>query len=149
MVEEIATVVATESDGVWLTTTPAGSCNSCQVSGDCGTGIVAKTLTPRQRRFFVKSALPLLPGEQVRIGVAEQGLVTAALLVYLLPLLLMIASVTLLHTLWQLAEVWLLLAAVIALYSGFRLAKHYDQRLQHLESVQILQVLPQLSVRSD
>ncbi|OYW96740.1 MAG: sigma E positive regulator RseC/MucC, partial [Alishewanella sp. 32-51-5] len=78
MVEEIATVVATESDGVWLTTTPAGSCNSCHASGDCGTGIVAKTLTPRQRRFFVKSALPLLPGEQVRIGVAEQGLVTAA-----------------------------------------------------------------------
>lgn len=146
MVEEIATVVATEQDGLWLTTTPAGSCNSCQVSGDCGTGIVAKTFTPRQRRFFVKSALKLLPGEQVRIGTAEKSLVTAALLVYLMPLLLMIVSISLLHSLWSLPEPWLLLAAVVALYTGFRLARWLEQGLPQTETVQILQVLPQLMV---
>lgn len=148
MVEEIATVVASEQDGLWLTTSPAGSCNSCQVSGDCGTGIVAKTFTPRQRRFFVKSDLALLPGEQVRIGMAEQSLVTAALLVYLLPLLLMIVSITLLHSLWSLPEPALLLVAAVALYAGFRLARWLEQRLSSDDSVQILQVLPQLKVHS-
>ena len=87
MVEEIATVVAAESGGVWLTTTPAGTCNACQVSNDCGTGIVTKALTPRRQRFFVSTELSLLAGEQVRIGVAEQSLLKAAALVYLMPLM--------------------------------------------------------------
>ena len=57
MVEEIATVVSVEQKGVWLMTTPVASCNACQVSEDCGTGIVAKTLTPKTLHFFVASEL--------------------------------------------------------------------------------------------
>lgn len=145
-VDEIATVVATEQHGVWLTTTPAGSCNSCQVSGDCGTGIVAKTFTPRQQRFFVSTELKLLPGEQVRIGIAQQGLLLAALLVYLLPLALMLLSVTVLNIFWQVAEIWSLLLAVMAMAVGFYLARRYDQRPGQSEQVQILEVLPQLAL---
>ncbi|MDX1391581.1 MAG: SoxR reducing system RseC family protein, partial [Rheinheimera sp.] len=81
MVEEIATVVACDDNGFWLTTTPVASCNSCQASADCGTGIVAKTLTPRTLHFFVPSTLKLLPGEQVKIGLAEPALINAALMV--------------------------------------------------------------------
>ena len=90
MVEEIATVVAVEAGGVWLSTTPVASCNACNVSDDCGTGIVAKTMTPRQQRFFITTPLSLLPGEQVKIGLQESSLLVAALMVYLLPLLLLL-----------------------------------------------------------
>ncbi|GGW65252.1 SoxR reducing system RseC family protein [Alishewanella tabrizica] len=147
MVEEIATVVATESDGVWLVTTPVGTCNSCQVSSDCGTGIVAKTFTPRQNRFFVKTTENLLPGEQVQIGIAEHGLVVAALMVYLVPLLLALITMVLLQSIWQLAEGWLMLSAILAGASGFYLASRYSQNVQQQqEQVKILYVLPNLKV---
>ncbi|MDP5206711.1 SoxR reducing system RseC family protein [Alishewanella sp. SMS9] len=147
MVEEIATVLAIESDGVWLNTTPAGTCHSCHVSTDCGTGIVAQTFTPRQNRFFVKTPLQLLPGEQVTIGVAEQGLVLAALAVYLLHLVLMLVVVVTMQSLWQPAEGWLMLGALIGGASGFALARRYNQSLQsQQEQVIILNVLPSIKL---
>jgi sigma-E factor negative regulatory protein RseC len=147
MVEEIATVVANENAGVWLVTTPAGSCNSCNVSDDCGTGIVAKTFTPRQNRFFVTTSLNLLPGEQVQIGIAEQGLVVAAVMVYLLPLLLMLTALLLVQAVWQPAELWLMFSALLAAASGFFLARLYNNKVQRQqEQVHILRVLSQLKV---
>lgn len=148
MVEEIATVVAAEAHGVWLTTTPVGSCNSCQVNQECGTGIVAKTFTPRQQRFFVSTELVLLPGEKVKVGIAEQGLIAAALFVYLLPLSLMMMALLVLNTLWQPAEIILILAAVLMLAAGFALARWYDRRRNLIEQVQILEVLPALAVQT-
>lgn len=147
MVEEIATVVSCDSDGVWLTTTPVASCNACHVSDDCGTGIVAKTLTPRQQYFFVASKLPLLPGEQVRIGLSEQSLVIAALMVYLLPLLLMMLAAVA-GSLAQLSEPWLIVLALAGAVSGFLLARRYGQRQETLSQIQIIEVLPSLGVHS-
>lgn len=148
MVEEIATVVDNDAAGVWLVTTPAGSCHSCHASTDCGTGIVAQTFTPRQNRFFVKTTLQLLPGEQVQIGIAEQGLVLAALMVYLLPIALMLTVLLLLQFLWQPAEGWLIISALISAALGFLLARAYNNKVQQAqEQVQILRVLPQLKVR--
>ncbi|WP_333608175.1 SoxR reducing system RseC family protein [Arsukibacterium sp.] len=149
MVEQIATVLATDTDGVWLTTSPVSSCNACQVSTDCGTGIVTKTFTPRTQRFFVATTLPLLPGEQVTIGMAEQGLVLAAARVYLLPLLLMLVSVLLLHWWLAPAEAVLLLAAAASLGAGFMLARWYDQRQATLsQQLTIVAVLPQLGLKN-
>lgn len=147
MIEEIATVVANEQDGIWLSTTPAGTCHSCHASSDCGTGVIAKTFTPRKNRFFVHTSLKLLPGEQVRIGVAEQGLVLAAFMVYLLPLLLMLVALVLAAQLWQLAEGWLILIAIFAAIIGFALARLYNNKLQQQQDqVTILQVLSELKV---
>ncbi|MCS4305816.1 sigma-E factor negative regulatory protein RseC [Rheinheimera pacifica] len=146
MVEEIATVAACEGDGVWLTTTPVASCNACNVSDDCGTGIIAKTLTPRQQRFFVATALPLLPGEQVKIGLNEQSLIMAALMVYLLPLVLLIL-LALLGNAAGLAEGWVMLLALAGTASGFMLARRYGQLQEKHSRIVILAVLPSLGVQ--
>ena len=58
MLEEIATVMKSQSDGVWLKTQSVSSCNACQANNDCGTGVVAKALTPRENLFFVKKMYP-------------------------------------------------------------------------------------------
>ncbi|GAB2905198.1 SoxR reducing system RseC family protein [Rheinheimera gaetbuli] len=145
MVEEIATVVGTEQGGVWLTTTPVGTCNACQVSSDCGTGIVTKALTPRQHRFFLPTELQLLAGEQVRIGVAEQRLVSAALVVYLLPLLLLLAA-TLLANAAGLPETQVIVLAFVAAATGFVIARWYGQRQDVAQQIHILSVLPALAV---
>lgn len=147
MIEQIATVLAVESDGVWLETTPVTTCNACHVSNDCGTGIVAKTMTPRQNRFFIITELPLLPGEQVRVATAGEQLVTAALLVYLLPLLLMILCALLIHLGWQAAEGWVMLAAASGAGAGLLLARYYGTKLATWQPLSILAVLPEIKVQ--
>lgn len=146
MVEEIATVAACESNGVWLTTTPVASCNACNVSDDCGTGIVTKTLTPKQHRFFVATALPLLPGEQVKIGLDEQSLVSAALMVYLIPLLLLLL-LTLAGSAAGVQEPWLILLAATGAAAGFMLTRRYGQHQGKAAKIVILEVMPSLGVQ--
>ena len=147
MVEEIATVVKAEAGGLWLTTTPVTSCNACQVSDDCGTGIVAKTLTPKSLQFFIPSELALLPGEQVKIGLPEQQLINAALMVYLLPLILLLCAVLLGNAL-ALAELWLIVFAALGAVAGFMLARRYGQQQQLNTQICILEVLPSLAVKA-
>lgn len=147
MIEQIATVLAVEPDGVWLGTTPVTTCNSCHASADCGTGIVAKTMTPRQNRFFINTELPLLPGEQVRVATAGQQLVTAALLVYLLPLLLMIMAALLVHLGWQAAEGWVMLAAAAGAGCGLLVARYYGVKMALQQQLSILAVLPDITVQ--
>lgn len=144
MVEEIATVVGAEQGGLWLSTQPVTSCNACQVSDDCGTGIVTKALTPRQHRFFIPTELTLLPGEQVRIGISEQGLLRAALMMYLLPLVLMLLAVLIIQQLWQPPEGVLMLSAAAGAFAGFALARRFGRSAA--EQICILDVLPSVAV---
>lgn len=146
MVEEIATVVACDNDGVWLTTTPVASCNACQASDDCGTGIVAKTLTPKSLQFFVPSTLKLLPGEQVKIGLPEPQLLKAALMVYLLPLSLLLLA-ALIASSAGLNEGLQMLLAVCGAVAGFYLARRYGKQQERQTQIQILAVLPTLQVQ--
>jgi|GEM_PF-1808661 sigma-E factor negative regulatory protein RseC len=60
MVEEIATVVAVESGGVWLQTRSQSSCSACSAQDSCSSGQVAKAFTARDYRFFVPLQDPLL-----------------------------------------------------------------------------------------
>ncbi|MGI5308608.1 SoxR reducing system RseC family protein [Rheinheimera sp. WS51] len=147
MIEQLASVVAVDTSGVWLTTTPVSSCNACNVSDDCGTGIVAKTLTPRQHRFFVSTSLSLLPGEQVKIAVSEQNLLQAAFVVYLLPLVLMLLSALYVSNGLQLTEGWVMLAALLGASIGFFIARRFSLWQQtKTEQIHIIQVLPELKI---
>jgi sigma-E factor negative regulatory protein RseC len=146
MLEEIATVMKTEADGVWLKTQSVSSCNACQSNNDCGTGVVAKALTPRDNLFFVRSPLQLLAGQKVKIAVSEQHLVSAAALLYLLPLFCLIAVAALLSQL-QLAEGTVILGSLAALACGFVFARGFSGPSKQQEQIEILQILPDLAVQ--
>ncbi|MDP5143997.1 SoxR reducing system RseC family protein [Rheinheimera baltica] len=146
MVEEIATVVSCSDEGVWLTTTPVATCNTCQVNDDCGTGIVAKTLTARKHHFFVPCTLKLLPGEQVKIGLAEQSLLMAALMVYMLPLLLLLTLALLANAL-GLNEGGVVLFGFSGGFAGFIIARRYGQYQEKHTHIHIIDVLPSLGIQ--
>ncbi|MDX3773979.1 SoxR reducing system RseC family protein [Chromatiaceae bacterium AAb-1] len=148
MADEIATVVSSEHNGVWLSTTPVSSCHACHASENCGAGVVAKTFTPKKTRFFVVTDKTLLPGERVRIAITEQSLIKAAFMVYLMPLLLMFACILLARHWWQPAEGWLILLAVVSAAGGFLLARKYNHWLaRQPEQITITEVLPQLGLQ--
>ncbi|KKL02612.1 sigma E positive regulator RseC/MucC [Rheinheimera mesophila] len=146
MLEEIATVMKSQADGVWLKTQSVSSCNACQANNDCGTGVVAKALTPRENLFFVKSQLQLLEGQKVKIAVSEQQLLSAAALLYLLPLCCLIAVAAFLSRL-QLAETTVVLGSLAALLAGFVIARLFTGSATEQQHVEIIAVLPELAVQ--
>lgn len=152
MVEEIATVVQTEAQGVWLETRVQSSCQACSANDSCTSGVVAKHLTNRRYRFFLPyppelAHKELLPGQQVRIGLHEGVLLKSALVVYLLPLLLFIAAVLLMF--WaEAGEGWQLFAGIVAAMPGYYLARRFGLRQGGAEQqVELLAVLPTLAVQ--
>lgn len=151
MVEEIATVMQVEAQGVWLQTKVVSSCQACSANDSCTSGVVAKHLTSRDYRFFLPyqpcaSEPELLPGQQVRIGIQEGVLLKSAAAVYLLPLLLFMAAVLLL-SFNNAGEGWQLLAGVVAAIPGYMLARRFGLQQGGAEQqVELLAVLPSLSV---
>lgn len=147
MIEEIATVIAVEAEGVWVKTQAKTTCGACQQKDSCTSGVVAKALTPKEPRLFVVTQEPLLAGQQVRIGLDETALTKSALRVYLLPLLVFIISMALALNA-GFPEPLQLLIAIISSAISLALVKAVESRRAKSLTVSLLAVLPSISVSS-
>ncbi|CAD5109114.1 SoxR reducing system RseC family protein [Zestomonas carbonaria] len=118
MIEETGRVVAVESGAVWVETLRKTTCSSCAANAGCGQGLMDK-LGIGARRGHVRALcdLNLAVGDPVVIGVREDLLVRASLLVYLWPLLAFFAFAVLADCL-ALAEPLIILSGL----GGFALA---------------------------
>ncbi|WP_035385113.1 SoxR reducing system RseC family protein [Ferrimonas futtsuensis] len=87
MMEALARVESWDKGQVTLSWQVQSACGHCHESDNCGTGVVAKGLNPRSQRLTLPWKQRLSPGTQVTLGIPEQQLLSAAALVYLLPLL--------------------------------------------------------------
>ena len=90
MILETGTVVAVESDGLWVETIQKSACEVCVAEKGCGqkflSRLAGKTTSIRvllnnqpQQKFSV--------GQSVTIGIPEDVIVKGSLLVYLLPVI--------------------------------------------------------------
>lgn len=97
MILETGTVVAVESDGLWVETIQKSACEVCVAEKGCGqkflSKLAGKTTSIRvllnnqsQQKFSV--------GQSVTIGIPEDVIVLASLLVYLLPIFGAVAGAT-------------------------------------------------------
>ncbi|MGQ8365077.1 SoxR reducing system RseC family protein [Glaciecola sp. 1036] len=87
MIEEIAVVVKSLGSKALVETQVKTTCGHCQVKDNCGTSTIAKAFSNKTQQFYVETPEPLAMGQQVKIGIPEQNLLIASMLVYLLPLL--------------------------------------------------------------
>jgi sigma-E factor negative regulatory protein RseC len=131
MILESATLVAIESDAVWVDAVQKSACESCVAKKGCGTRVLAK-LTGKTNRIRVLAGTDQLQGlavgDKVTIGIPEDVLVTSALLVYILPLLLSLLG------LWLVAspsDVVSAFAAVVGLLLGATLVSLYSYKTRH------------------
>lgn len=92
MIEERGRVVAREATAVWVETVRASSCQSCSARQGCGHALVNAREAGARARIRALSALPLETGDDVIIGIPEGVLVHAAIRLYLLPLLCLLAG---------------------------------------------------------
>ena len=95
MIEEPGRVVALDDGAVWVETRKS-TCSGCSGKNGCGQGLM-DTLGVREQRGLIRalSDLQLQVGDSVIVGVREDVLLRGAVLVYLLPLLMLMAAATL------------------------------------------------------
>lgn len=103
MIIETGRVVAVESDGLWVETIQRSTCGSCAAQKGCGQSLLARlTGHTSYLRVVLEGRDPagFQLGEQVRIGVPEQVVVSGSLFVYLVPLFAMLLFSGIAHNLW-------------------------------------------------
>mgnify|MGYP001824783610 FL=1 len=96
MLTETGRVVAVEADGVWVETIRQSTCGSCAAQKGCGHGLMNRISDGH------RSLIRALPGrltagdcqvdDQVRISIPEEVILRGSLVVYILPLLVMLAG---------------------------------------------------------
>jgi sigma-E factor negative regulatory protein RseC len=129
MIKEFGRVVAVEADCLWVETVRKTTCNSCSVQKGCGHGLLNKYSAGRTHH--VRALLGELPAsdfavdDQVELGIPEQLLVNGALLVYLMPLLCMLAGAMVISHWWP-GDVAAFAGATVGLLVGFALLKYHS-----------------------
>jgi len=93
IIEETARVVALDGDQAWVTTQRRSACESCAANKGCGTGIMARGFSGRRTlQLKVRNNVAAVVGDDVVLGIDDRVLVRSALLMYLLPLLALMAG---------------------------------------------------------
>lgn len=147
MIEEIGIITAVDKDHIWVETEVKSTCGSCQAQDNCGTGVVAKVFTPKKEKLILRCHQAAEVGQRVRLGVAENQLLSASALMYLLPLLIMIVTAISAQYLFPMIELnhelWVVGAAFFATFLTFRFLKRYaNQSNTNRFQPKLLAVLP-------
>ncbi|WP_342804774.1 SoxR reducing system RseC family protein [Alteromonas sp. M12] len=147
MIEEIGVITAVDKDHIWVETEVKSTCGGCQAQDNCGTGVVAKVFTPKKEQLILRCHQAAKVGQRVKLGVAENQLLTASALIYLLPLVVMIATAIGAQYLLPLIdlkhELWVVGAAFITTFITFKYLKQYaNQPNTNRFQPKLLAILP-------
>lgn len=141
MLTETGRVVAVESDGVWVETIRQSTCGSCAAQKGCGHGLMNRIGDGR------RSLIRALPGklavadcqvdDEVRIAIPEDVILRGSLLVYILPLLLMLAGAAAGSAAYPASgDLAAALGAILGFVLGFALVRLHAHRHRDDSSLQ-------------
>ncbi len=132
MIEECGRVVAMQADAVWVTTLTRSGCGRCDQPGGCGQTSVFQLFGRREHRVLARLADDMQPGLQAGDGVViampEGRVMRASLVMYLCPLLGLLAGAVLGQSLPGGGETASIFAGLAGLAAGFGLARFWSQR---------------------
>ena len=86
MIEERARVVDADVDFADVVAMRHSACGGCQAKSGCGTSVLADWLPKRELRFRLPNTIDVVRGDVVIVGLDENELQRASLLMYALPL---------------------------------------------------------------
>jgi sigma-E factor negative regulatory protein RseC len=129
MIEAIAVVTRTGNGRIWIKSRQNSACGGCMQQASCGTAVIGKQLPNRE--LEVDCPLDLHVGDQVRVAIDDVQLLSGSVLLYLLPLLIMLAGVGLANALLPAATAaaWMPEIALSGLLLAFRMIHHLQKRL--------------------
>jgi len=130
MIEERALVVAVDGGLPPLArvkTQRVSACQSCQLKSGCGQSSFAKLGGEKSIELILPNTLEVVTGDVVMIGIPENGLLMASVVMFLLPLICMVSLATSAQLIFQLADVYIALVGGVGLLLGFLLARRYSK----------------------
>lgn len=119
MITETGKVVALKGGRVWVQTIRASACQSCTARNGCGQKVLAAATGGRANQILVANTMNARVGDEVTIGIDEQALLGASLVVYAIPLVLMVVASVLGHHVSGGQDSAAMLAAAGGLALGF------------------------------
>ncbi len=155
MLTETGRVVAVEADNevLWVETIRQSTCGSCAANKGCGHGLLNRISDGRTGYIRVLSgavsARQCAIDDQVRICIPEQVILRGSMLVYMLPLICMLAAAMGADVLWPAAGQSVTVAgAIMGLALGFIFVRWHAWRHRHDSELQptVLEVLPQATL---
>ncbi|MFC1578822.1 SoxR reducing system RseC family protein [Pseudomonadota bacterium] len=151
MLVETGRVVAVEADALWVETIRRSTCGTCAARQGCGHGLLNRIGDGRSGYVRVlrgpsAERSPCEVNDQVRISIPEQVILRGSVVVYMLPLLCMLAGAALAVRLFPAgSEILAAAGAAVGLGLGFGLVRWHAWRHRHDRELQptVLEVLPQ------
>lgn len=135
MIEEIGVITAVDDDHIWVETQIKTTCGGCQLNNDCGTGALAKAFTPKSEQLVLRCQQAAKVGQLVKLGIPENNLLRASAMVYMFPLMVMIAAASLSQWLLPMfditSELGVIGLTVLSAALSFRAVRHYLMQTQH------------------
>lgn len=128
MITESGKVVAVTGDHAWVQTIRTSACQSCSARNGCGQKVLASATSGRANQVRVLNSVNACVGEEVTLGIEESALLSASLLVYALPLLLMVAASIIGHYLSGGSDFAAMAGAAAGLASGFLVSRQWQRR---------------------
>jgi len=116
MLEQVARVVQSSEQGVWVKPSEPQGCGVCAGQG-CASRRIAELFQRVPRQYQVESPLPLSIGDHVIVGMPEGSVLRSALMLYGLPLILMLMG-ALLAQLWFAGDSGAVIGAVVGLLTS-------------------------------
>ena len=126
MIETRAIIIRLDGKEALVEAVQGGGCGNCDSANGCGSGKLTRLFGNKPRRFRVENAANAPVGAVVSVTLAEGVLLRSALLMYLLPLIFMLAGAIygarFMNGIWS-ADVSAAVGALAGLVSGFVLAR--------------------------
>lgn len=141
MIEEMGVITAINNGQIQVETQIKSTCSGCQINSHCGTGMVARALSPKTQQLILDCQQQVQVGQQVKLGIPEQTLLGASALVYLMPVLVLLITV-MVTQLWF-SEGWVILSALMASSLSFMAVRLFLQRQPEQYQPQLIAVIPQ------
>jgi sigma-E factor negative regulatory protein RseC len=151
MLTEVARIVAVDDDGVWVETVRQSTCGTCSAQKACGHGLLNQI--SNGRRNLVK----VLPGtvnrerchigDDVVISIPESVVLKGSMIVYMLPIISMLAGAAFMSTLFGSSpDAGAALGSILGLALGFAVVRWHG--LRHKDDAQYQPTLVQVLERS-
>ena len=130
MASERGIVLELRDQRALIQTQRRSSCQSCQLENSCGQGLISKLGSEKSMEFWVDNSLDAQVGQTVTIDVPDEGLLYASVLMFLVPLIIMLASAGLAFATTE-NELLSIVAGIIGLLVGFYFARVKSQSMQN------------------
>ncbi|QHB31679.1 SoxR-reducing system protein RseC [Yersinia canariae] len=149
MMKEWATVISWHNGVALLSCEPHSGCGSCHARSGCGSHLLNELGPESEHQLKIAISQPLEPGQKVEVGISESSLLRSAALVYLTPLIGLIAGGALFQALF-ITDALTALGAISGAGLGFLLARTVAIKIEGKSDYQpaVLQIgLPPAAIR--